>query len=90
MTKFLFGFLCILYRVAGWDESEPSLGSIFRVGDQLIKINKQALTSASFAHSIIDSTDDDEVRISFVLTCSWRLLGRLVAANLPGEIHCSR
>ncbi|XP_033633615.1 uncharacterized protein LOC117295157 [Asterias rubens] len=47
--------------VAGWDESEPSLGSIFRVGDQLIKINKQALTSASFAHSIIDSTDDDEV-----------------------------
>ncbi len=49
--------------VTGWDPSETSLGRVLKVGDQIIKINRQALTSASFAQDIICSTDDDEVTI---------------------------
>ncbi|XP_038071094.1 uncharacterized protein LOC119739990 [Patiria miniata] len=49
--------------VIGLDEGGMQLRGFLKVGDQLIKVNKQALTSAMYARETIRSTDEDQVTL---------------------------
>ncbi|XP_022097755.1 uncharacterized protein LOC110983107 [Acanthaster planci] len=49
--------------VIGWNECKTQLRGALKVGDQLIKVNKQILSSAMFARQTIQSTDEDKVSL---------------------------
>ena len=43
-------------RLAGWNQKEPALMNKFHVGDQLLSVNGQPVTTVAEAHTIMEMT----------------------------------